>query len=43
VDFFSYCTSVVARRDDGKIIHARNLDFDFPEVMKKIVYKAKYY
>ena len=30
VDFSSFCTSIVARKADKTIIHARNLDFDFP-------------
>jgi hypothetical protein len=34
VDFYSYCTSIVARMSDGTIIHGRNLDFDFPSVMQ---------
>lgn len=43
VDFFSYCTSIIARMENGTIIHARNLDFDYPETMKKLVYIAEYY
>ena len=40
VDFSSFCTSIVARMQNGTIIHARNLDFDFPELMETLVYKA---
>ena len=42
VDFSSFCTSIVARMENGTIIHARNLDFDFPDVLDKLVYLALY-
>ncbi len=42
VDFYSFCTSIVARMENGTIIHARNLDFDYPETMNELVYLAKY-
>jgi hypothetical protein len=41
VDFSSWCTSIVARMENGTIIHARNLDFDFPSIMNKLVYRAQ--
>jgi hypothetical protein len=40
VDFSSWCTSIVARMSNGTIVHARNLDFDFPQIMVKLVYTA---
>ncbi|TNV77093.1 hypothetical protein FGO68_gene7739 [Halteria grandinella] len=40
VDFSSWCTSIVARMENGTIIHARNLDFDYPSMMVHLVYKA---
>lgn len=40
VDFSSWCTSIVARMENGTIIHARNLDFDFPNIMTGLVYRA---
>jgi len=40
VDFYSFCTSIVAKMQNGTIIHARNLDFDYPTVMENLVYKA---
>lgn len=42
VDFSSFCTSIVARMQNGTIIHARNLDFDFPTILNKLVYVALY-
>lgn len=30
----------MARTEEGEIIHARNLDFHYTEVMKKMVYEA---
>lgn len=40
VDFSSFCTSIVARMENGTVIHGRNLDFDFPTVMVHLVYRA---
>lgn len=42
VDFSSFCTSIVVRTENNTILHARNLDFDFPDIMKKLVYIAVY-
>ena len=42
VDFSSFCTSIVARMENGTIIHARNLDFDFPDILNRLVYLALY-
>jgi len=40
------CTSIVAQTDDGKIYHARNLDFGdgmgFTDSLKELVYQAEY-
>ena len=38
----AWCTSVITKLKDGSIIHARNLDFDFPDQMRKLTYKAKF-
>jgi penicillin V acylase-like amidase (Ntn superfamily) len=40
VDFSAWCTSIVARMANGTVIHARNLDFDFPSIMSTLVYRA---
>lgn len=40
MDFSSFCTSIVARMENGTIIHARNLDFDFPDILNNLVYIA---
>jgi len=37
------CTSILSRNEDGQIIHGRNLDYDFPELLQKLVYKAQFY
>ena len=42
VDFSSFCTSIVARMQNGTLIHARNLDFDFPVLLHRLVYIAYY-
>ena len=39
----TYCTSVVARDTQGRIAHARNLDFPLTNLMKTLVYDAIVY
>lgn len=39
-EYSTYCTSIVARTADGMISHVRNLDFDYTQVMKTLVYTA---
>ena len=41
-DIVTFCTSIVARMQNGTIIHARNLDFDPPQLLNKLIYKALY-
>jgi penicillin V acylase-like amidase (Ntn superfamily) len=38
----SFCTSIVAKKTDGTIIHGRVLDFDFPDQMRPITFQANY-
>ena len=38
----SWCTSIIVQQTDGKIIHSRNLDFDNPDGMRKITYRANF-
>lgn len=42
-EFTSFCTSLIARQEDGLIMHLRMLDFDFPEDMRNITYIAEFY
>jgi len=42
-DFKSLCTSIVARTPEDKIIHGRNLDYAFPDMMRKILYVGQFY
>jgi len=42
-DFKSLCTSIVTRTPDGKTIHGRNLDYAFPDMMRKILYVGQFY
>lgn len=37
VDFNSFCTGVV-HVNGSEIIHVRNLDFDYPDEMQKLMY-----
>ena len=36
----AWCTSIIAKQSDGSIIHARNLDFENPNGMRKVTYRA---
>lgn len=42
-EFQSFCTSIIAKLDDGTIVHERNLDFDFAGTMRTLTYIAKFY
>ncbi len=39
-EYSTYCTSIVARNEDGEISHVRNLDFAATDIMKQLVYEA---
>lgn len=39
----AWCTSLVARMNNGSLMMARNLDFYFPEDMRKALYIGKFY
>ncbi|CDW80403.1 n-acylethanolamine-hydrolyzing acid amidase-like [Stylonychia lemnae] len=39
----AYCTSIIARQDNGNLLLLRNLDFYFPNETKKITYIGKFY
>jgi len=39
----SQCTSIVAQDSNGNIIHARNLDFYFADLLGNLVFHGKYY
>ena len=41
VDFSSFCTSIIAHNDTD-FVHVRNLDFDFPEDMQKLIYIQRF-
>jgi hypothetical protein len=36
----SFCTSIVARKESGDLVHVRNLDFDRPELLQSLVSKV---
>jgi len=42
-DISAFCTSIIARKSDGSIIHARNMDYLFPKDMQPITYHVKWY
>jgi acid ceramidase len=41
-DLSAFCTSIIAKTMDNKILLSRNLDFTYPEEMRKIIYIAKF-
>ena len=38
----AWCTSIIAKQADGQIIHARNLDFENPTIMRKLTYRVTF-
>ncbi|CDW76110.1 UNKNOWN [Stylonychia lemnae] len=42
-EFDSYCTSVIAKLNNGTIVHMRNLDFYFSNDTRNITYIGQYY
>jgi len=42
-EFTAFCTSSVVKMANGTIVHDRNLDFAFPDVMRKITFEGKFY
>ena len=38
-----WCMGIIAEEQNGKIIHGRNLDYDFPEYLQNVTYIAKFY
>ena len=42
-EFGAHCTSIIARHEDGTIMHGRNLDFFFGPILRKMVYQGNFY
>ena len=40
---FRFCTSIVTTQADGKIIHGRNLDYNFPDYLRNLTVRAEFY
>lgn len=40
---YALCTSIVARKPNGHVIHGRNLDFAFADAVRNATYIAKFY
>lgn len=41
-EMMAWCTSVIARQEDGRIIFSRNLDFSHTALMRKLTYNAEF-
>jgi hypothetical protein len=41
-EMMAWCTSVIARQEDGTVIFSRNLDFQHRDLMKKVAYNAQF-
>ncbi len=39
---FSFCTSIIATKQNGQIIHGRNLDYGYSSYLKNATYLAKF-
>ena len=42
-EFDSFCTSLIARLNNGTIVHMRNMDFYFSNDTRNITYLGQYY
>lgn len=42
-DFKSLCTSIVARTPEGFIVHGRNLDYAYPDMVRRVLYVGQFY
>lgn len=42
-EFSSFCSSIIVKSKEGKILHDRNLDFPFSPVMRNVTYVAHFY
>lgn len=38
----AWCTSIVAQAADGTILHSRNLDYDYGDIMRAMTFNAKF-
>ena len=38
----SFCTGIIATKENGQIIHGRNLDYGFAPYLKNATYLAKF-
>jgi N-acylethanolamine-hydrolysing acid amidase len=41
-DLTAFCTSIVAQDSEGHILHARNLDFDLPAVLRPLTIEVEF-
>jgi hypothetical protein len=41
-ELVSWCTSTIVKTDKGEIIHSRNLDFDDPQYLRDMAYRANF-
>jgi N-acylethanolamine-hydrolysing acid amidase len=41
-DITTFCTSIVAQNSHGIIMHGRNLDYNFKDYLKNLIYEAKF-
>jgi len=39
----SFCTSILAADPSGMVIHVRNLDFAFADIMRNLTYEGWFY
>ena len=41
-EIVAWCTSIIAKQANGEIIHARNLDYGFEDLMRALTFRAHY-
>jgi penicillin V acylase-like amidase (Ntn superfamily) len=42
-EYMSFCTSIVARQENGTMVHMRIMDSIAPEILKKVTYVGEFY
>ena len=42
-EYMSFCTSIVARQENGTIVHMRIMDSIAPEILRNVSYVGEFY
>jgi penicillin V acylase-like amidase (Ntn superfamily) len=42
-EYMSFCTSIVARQENGTMVHIRIMDSIAPDILRKVSYVGEFY